>query len=223
MPTERQLDIILESELEFKTFKEEPMSNNKLPTDAQERIKADANTATSELNKNELCGPIELMGYRKGYIAGATAVHERAQLLVKTLKQVEYHLLLAKNKPNNTDYKGLVEHLSKAVTETLEQWKSGKEQTKAKEGIIRVILAGAYDVSKDAASAEEYLKSEGVDVAQIKANAQYFTWKAELIRITKEKTGESGVRINDEEAVKWYNDGFTPEQTFRETWQSDGD
>lgn len=105
------------------------------------------------------------------------------------------------------------------------EWKEGKgnSQTKAKEGLVRLILAGAAEVSKNAESAEEYLKSEGVNVTEIKANAQYFTWKAELIRITKEKTGESVVKINDAEAVKWYNDGFTPEQTFRENWQSDGD
>lgn len=87
----------------------------------QERIKADAEAYASGIGDFS-----RKMGALFGYIAGATVVHERAQLLVKTLKQVEYHLLLAKNKPNNTDYKGLVEHLSKAVTETLEQWK-GKE------------------------------------------------------------------------------------------------
>ncbi len=73
----------------------------------QERIKADAYA----------------LGRHDGYVAGATAEQQREHLLVKTLKQVEYHLLLAKNKPNSTDYKGLVEHLSKAVTNTIEQWK----------------------------------------------------------------------------------------------------
>lgn len=109
------------------------MSTENKPMTPQERIKADAE-AHAKIVEERLKGRnveygrmvSQVHGYISGYIAGATAVHERAQLLVKTLKQVEYHLLLAKNKPNSTDYKGLVEHLSKAVTEAIEQWK-GKE------------------------------------------------------------------------------------------------
>lgn len=177
----------------------------------EERIKADAAARYPATDEGVLMAA--------GYIAGATAVHERAQTALVEIEKVHkmYHDLKGDNPAAN--------HILNIAREYLQQWKEGKgsSQTEAKEGVIRLILAGAAEVSKDAISAEEYLKSEGVDVTEIKANAQYFTWKAELIRITKEKTGEPVVKINDIEAVKWYNDGFTPEQTFRETWQSDGD
>lgn len=53
----------------------------------------------------------------------------------------------------------------------------------------------------------------------------YEQWKADLIVVTADYTGrkESEIKINDEEAIKWFNDGFTPYQTFRETYQNEND
>lgn len=155
----------------------------------------------------------EVLKRKQKDIAGATAEAERAQkILINALE----------------DAKGKLEYYGDAngiadIDEALQQWKEGKEPVNAKDGIIRLILSGCEEVSKDAESAEEYLKSEGVNIAEVKENARYIAWKAELIKLTKGKTGESVVKINDAEAVKWYNDGYTPEQTFRENWQSDGD
>lgn len=66
----------------------------------QERIKADAERFT----KDE--------GYQKVYIAGATVVNDRAQVLVDALEEIlKQH-----------DYYSVIELAAKA----LEQWKSGK-------------------------------------------------------------------------------------------------
>lgn len=53
----------------------------------------------------------------------------------------------------------------------------------------------------------------------------YQQWKAELIRITAEKTNQSpeSIKINDLEAFQWYNDGITPYICFRETWNMEND
>ena len=91
-----------------------------------------------------------------------------------------------------------------------------------KTGIVRLCHALAEDVSKDAESAEAYLKSEGVDVEKVKADGEWLAWKTKLMSIVSQHTGE-WPKINDAEAKQWYNDGYTPEQCFRETWQSDGD
>lgn len=122
MPTERQLDIILESELEFKTFKEEPMSNNKLPTETQERIKADAEAyALPMVWVNQNPKGEEQLFYEyissTSYIAGATAEQQRAQVLVDALEAIEA----------NSEHPGIKSFAAKA----LEQWKgTGKEETK---------------------------------------------------------------------------------------------
>lgn len=50
-------------------------------------------------------------------------------------------------------------------------------------------------------------------------------WKAQLISVTAKQTGlpESEIKINDESAASWYRDGFTPYQTFRETYSNEND
>jgi hypothetical protein len=50
-------------------------------------------------------------------------------------------------------------------------------------------------------------------------------WKAELIRITADelKIDPAEVKINEEEARFWYNDGWPAYAVFRENWDSDGD
>lgn len=63
------------------------------------------------------------------YIAGATATHDRAKVLVKKLKQIDYHLLLTINRASSgheIDYKGLVNYLHDQASKALEQWE-GKE------------------------------------------------------------------------------------------------
>lgn len=55
--------------------------------------------------------------------------------------------------------------------------------------------------------------------------ATYDEWKAELIKVTARATGKSEreIRISDGDARMWYNDGFTPYQCFRETWDMEND
>jgi hypothetical protein len=45
-------------------------------------------------------------------------------------------------------------------------------------------------------------------------------WKQELINETAKHTGRdaSTIKIDDREAKVWYDDGFTPYCTFRETY-----
>lgn len=153
---------------------------------------------------------------------------DQAQKMVATqqkLHEAVQHLFdvrKAKNKGN------LVLHAWNSVAnwlydarKSLSSWNEGKEVTD-KQRLARTVVAIAEEVSKDAESAEVYLKSEGVDVEKVKADAAYLAWRSRLMAIVTEHTGHTAV-INDEEARKWYTDGFTPEQCFRETWQSDGD
>lgn len=53
----------------------------------------------------------------------------------------------------------------------------------------------------------------------------YNQWKAELIKVTARaaQKSEREIKINDNEAIKWYNDGLTPYQCFRETWNMEND
>jgi hypothetical protein len=50
-------------------------------------------------------------------------------------------------------------------------------------------------------------------------------WLAVLYYVTCSKTSESpyNVKVNEREARKWYNDGFTPYQCFRETYDMEND
>jgi hypothetical protein len=94
----------------------------------------------------------------------------------------------------------------------------GEKTENAKEGIVRVILANAAEVSKDAESAKEYLLNEGVDIAKLADNAKFVTWLAELSKLLHEASQGQPVKINQDEARKWFDDGMTPYQCFRETW-----
>lgn len=75
------------------------MTTNQLPISVQERIKADAEVATNNsadtLRDNGMeYSPMimRLFGYKEGYIAGATAEHDRLNTIVDALKQfVSYH------------------------------------------------------------------------------------------------------------------------------------
>jgi len=90
-----------------------------------------------------------------------------------------------------------------------------------KEKIMRVLLSIAHDVSKDTESAREYLASEGIVVNL--PETPYAEWRKQLIDVAKEKTGNADFRINDAEAFRWWKDGFTPYQTFRETYSNEND
>jgi hypothetical protein len=50
-------------------------------------------------------------------------------------------------------------------------------------------------------------------------------WLAELYYITASETGlhPGEIKINQAEARKWFNDGFTPYYCFRETWNAEND
>jgi len=99
------------------------------------------------------------------------------------------------------------------------QWHN---QQLAKKGLVNLAHAIAEDVCKDEESAKEYLESEGVDVAKLEDDAKYLSWKAHLMALVTQKTGYTAF-INDQQAREWYDSGATPEQCFRETWESDGD
>lgn len=193
------------------------MSNNQLPADTVERIKADATKAFPIPVK--FSDQVACMERRYGYIAGATEMAERVQKLIDLLDDASYYV---EHHLTSDDHKAMAEakELSTKIDEVLQQWKEGKEvgQAEAKEGLIRLILAGAAEASKDGESAKEYLAKEGVDVKKVMEDGRYIQWKAELIKLVSDATGESKVLISDTEARKWYDDGATPYQTFRETW-----
>lgn len=50
-------------------------------------------------------------------------------------------------------------------------------------------------------------------------------WLDQLKQVTADKLGiePSEVRINSDAAYEWYKSGFTPAQTFRETWNNEND
>lgn len=56
-------------------------------------------------------------------------------------------------------------------------------------------------------------------------SAAFPEWRAELIRVIARATGQSEavIKINDIEAEKWYRDGFTAYQCFRETYDMEND
>lgn len=83
----------------------------------QERIKADAEVATNDhavtLRAKEMeyaAMIMRLFGYKEGYIAGATAEHDRAQVLVDALSDIASGKVLPQF----------------IASMALEQWKSGK-------------------------------------------------------------------------------------------------
>lgn len=58
-----------------------------------------------------------------------------------------------------------------------------------------------------------------------KETHSYESWKAELIRVTASETNtnESEIKLNEEGAKSFYDEGWTPYYTFRETWGGDGE
>lgn len=92
------------------------------------------------------------------------------------------------------------------------------EGEKDRNNIATICHALAEEVAKDADTAEAYLKKEGVDVAKIKENAKFIAWLAELAALLRGAAQGQPIKINQEEARKWYDDGMTAYQCFRETW-----
>lgn len=87
------------------------MSNKQLPAEVQERIEMEA--TNKYISTNKYIGHSEynrLSQQRKGYIAGATAVHDRAQALVDALEWLKTY--------------GPVDDLTiKFIDKALNQWK----------------------------------------------------------------------------------------------------
>lgn len=54
---------------------------------------------------------------------------------------------------------------------------------------------------------------------------EFQEWLSQLQQITADKTGKElwEIKINSDEAYKWFKDGFTPVQCFRETWSTEND
>lgn len=96
------------------------MSNKQLPAEIQERIKADAEKL-SGYNENRGDGGLVNKGRYYGYIAGATAERERAQVLVDALVEIERRIKLGKA---GASYQ--IEMIRPVVIKALERWK-GKE------------------------------------------------------------------------------------------------
>jgi hypothetical protein len=128
-----------------------------------------------------------------------------------TLKMAECELTSLYRK---LGFKG--SNILKEVSEALSG--EGEKTENAKEGIVRLILSNAAEVSKDAESAKEYLRNEGVDVTKLADDAKFVAWLAELSKLLHEAAQGQPIKINQEEARKWYDDGCTPYQCFRETW-----
>jgi len=63
---------------------------------------------------------------------------------------------------------------------------------------------------------------EGLKKGSLADRGQKFVeWLSELKQVVCDKTNclPEEVKINDEEAFKYFKDGFTPTQCFREEWQ----
>lgn len=135
MPTERQLDIILESELEFKTFKEEPMNNKQLPAETQDRIKADAGKYACLPSKHtDKIDRLEIGKYI-GYIKGATVYNGRSNILLDALEAVyrlkDLWLCSGEVAPEHEGEAQALSEMALQVERAIEQWKgTGKEETK---------------------------------------------------------------------------------------------
>lgn len=59
----------------------------------------------------------------------------------------------------------------------------------------------------------------------MQAGEPFEQWLIKLYNVVYENTGLSAyeVIINPAEAKKWYDDGFTPYQCFREVWGAEND
>lgn len=185
-----------------------PMSNNQLPADVQERIKADAEAYIKSY-------PDEGTEWA-AYIAGATAEARHIAPMANALDQIAQAPVPA----NEREMLSWIETARALCDTTLQQWKGeGKdEQQRAKDGLMRLMLSGIEEVSKDAESAKAYLKEEGVEMGELEDNVKFVAWLVELSKLLHEAAAGQPVKINSTEARKWYDDGATPYQTFRETW-----
>lgn len=92
------------------------------------------------------------------------------------------------------------------------------EKPTARDQLINLCHSLAEEVGKDAETAKAYLESEGIDMAKLEENTRFVTWLAELSKLLHEAASGEPVKINQVEARKWFDDGFTPYQCFRETW-----
>lgn len=90
---------------------------------------------------------------------------------------------------------------------------------------IWVTLRKAFAVYRKQLAGDTNFKSPLHQDPVFQVTISFEDWRAELIRVTAEKTGhpEADVKINDEAAREWYNSGATPYTTFRETWQNEND
>lgn len=97
----------------------------------------------------------------------------------------------------------------------------GKEYSdNAKKRFAALIVSMAEHNSQDAEHATAFLKSEGIDVSDL---VRFMPWMQELHGLYKDATGDPEFRLNTKEARKWFDDGFTPYQTFRETFNMEND
>lgn len=123
------------------------MSNNQLPAETLERIKADAKSELLKMDRIIKEGVTEesrhhfLEGIQEGYIAGATAVAERAQVAIDLLKEAinsheEDKVKLFREWPQYVHlYENAVMPWIDKTKAFLQQWKEGKE-VKPKEAVV---------------------------------------------------------------------------------------
>lgn len=106
----------------------------------------------------------------------------------------------------------------KVLPQLIAQQALSGEGEKPSDKIAVLCHALAEEVGKDAETARAYLESEGVDMGKLEETARFITWLAELAKLLHEAADGQPIKINQEEARKWFCDGMTPYQCFRETW-----
>lgn len=95
------------------------MSNNQLPADVESRL--DAAVKRRSLSHDYASG------YKEGYIAGATAMHDRANVLVDALGICKHALELCYDVTEHpADSSTAQDSALIIIAKALEQWKSGK-------------------------------------------------------------------------------------------------
>jgi len=64
-----------------------------------------------------------------------------------------------------------------------------------------------------------------MDKKRLTPEISFEDWLKELIKVTATEIGEAGdvIKINTDAAKQWYDDGFTPYQCFRETFNNEND
>jgi DNA polymerase III gamma/tau subunit len=92
-----------------------------------------------------------------------------------------------------------------------------------KKEFVRLIAAIADHNSRDKESAAEYLNAEGISTDSLKKDIDFIAWLSALRNVAIDMTGSNDFKINATEARKFYDDGFTPYQTFRETRDIEND